>query len=284
MAKSQQTVHPSKFVPSVSGIGPMPTNKLINVPVSIEAYTILVNSTYRHLAASFPRFRQLIKQETFLQINLAILAKRVSWVRERTFGMRDTPSVNLMTAVPTSMAIFPSLYAIGRVTAKSQGVVYVPAFTGLEPYAKVNNEDYMQYLEAMTAIKGKHLVQDVMPSQPEGTWAFLLPVRLTRNENGAVSNAEPVALTSEATRDDALYAAVVFRTALVVGQIYGFSYGNVAEPDQLLWAMIAGNTRDGYQGLGENEVEEETTSSASEAQGGAQDGTSSSSNGDSSSS
>jgi len=231
---------------------PQPTNRLVNVSINVPRYQYLVNIVYRHLASTFPNVRTLCSREQFEAVNLSILAKRVSWVRERTMGIRDTSRVNLNTNVPMSLSLFHSLASIGMVEIKSKGLRYLPAFAGLEAYAIVKIEDYMAYTQLVSTVGARHLWHDTMPSQPEGNQAFFLAVELSPDR----STAQVWGDNSEVTSDQAALAAVVWQTSLSASQMYGFSYGTITEPDQQLMRMVMSFTKAGFIGELQDDVDQ----------------------------
>jgi len=231
---------------------PQPTNRLVQVNLNVERYAYLVNIVYRHLASTFPNVRKICSQEQFLKVNMSILAKRVSWVREKTIGMRDTARVNLNTNVPMSLSLFHSLACIGVVEVRSKGLRYLPTFEGLAGFAQVNIDDYMAYNQLVTTIGPRHLWHDTMPSQPEGNQAFFLAVEVATDR----SSVQVWGDNSEVTSDQAMLAAIVWQTSLSAGQVYGFSYGIIAEPDQQLLRMVMSFTKNGYVGELQDDVDQ----------------------------
>jgi len=64
---------------------------------------------------------------------------------------------------------------------------------------------------------------------------------------------------SEVTSDQAMLAAIVWQTSLSAGQVYGFSYGIIAEPDQQLLRMVMSFTKNGYVGELQDDVDQPVT-------------------------
>jgi hypothetical protein len=218
---------------------PQPTGRRIDVELNIGPFLTLVDRVYRHLAAQFPRFSRFLTNEEFKSMNLSILTKRVSWVRNQVRGIQDGPRVNLTTHVPIDGIVFPAVYSVGRFEAKALGITFVPSMKGLEPYANVDLDLYDRYTEAMYFIKGKRTIALAMPSQPDGTMAFLMQVNIDESR----TSASVYGITSEGTSDDALLAATVWQSQAIAAQLYGFTYGVVSQPDQLLLDLVKSATK-----------------------------------------
>lgn len=252
MAQSQRD--PSLKLNLGVNLTPQATNRIVSVQVNVPRYAYLVQTVYRHLASTFPNVRRICSEEQFRRINLSILAKRVSWSREKTLGMRDTPRVNLNTNVPMSLALFHTLASIGVVEVKSKGLRYLPSFEGLADYAVVNIDDYMAYTQLISNIGARHLWHDTMPSQPEGNQAFFLSVNVSDDR----ASAEVWGDNNEVTTDQATLAAIVWQTSYQASQIYGFSYGIITEPDQQLLRMVMSYTKAGFIGELQDDVDATT--------------------------
>jgi len=218
------------------GLSAKPLDSLVDVEIDWEAVVTFVRSTYAYLNLAYDDevgIVNAISEDQFVSVIMAIIAKRVQWVRSRVYGIREGASVAIGNTVPILGPIFQLVYSFGRVKSHDANVTFVPAFDGLKAYAKVDVEAFRRYMILIGKLKHYYPFSEGMPASDEGTWAYLL------NAVPVSTGVEILGVTSEGKPGDAFLAGIVRHARLMAGFFYGSSYGVVASPDTTLVEFLS---------------------------------------------
>jgi len=219
------------------GISAKPSDSIRDVPVDYEAYVTYVRKVYAYVRDTYEdevRVSETISEEEFLAVNMAALASRVRWTRSRAYGFNEGPRVaSVGKTLPIAVPIFGLLYSFGHVKSSALGLTFVPGRDGLEAFANVPEVAFRRYMTLVGRLKHYFPFSEGMPSQSEGTWAYLLYAQET-----------PVGVavqgpTNEATKADAMIASFTRTAKVMAGMLYGFDYALVSDPDMALYQFLS---------------------------------------------
>jgi hypothetical protein len=213
---------------SKRGLSAKSIGTVIDVPVNYSAVIDYVDQVYDYLESVYEEptgFSQVIERSEFRIVCMAVLAKRIQWVRQRVYGIREGRTIQVSNTTPLPGPIFMMTYLFGKVES-DLGAVFVPSFEGLEAYgADLTIEVMRKYLTFVTKLKHYYAFSEGMPSQDHGTWAYLLHVDLTAV--GALVSGP----SREGTPNDAYMAAVIKCAKMLASFFYGSSYGVIQSPE-----------------------------------------------------
>lgn len=210
------------------GLSAQSSGTVIDVPVNYGAVTTYVEEFYDFLTSVYDErvgVSDLLTKDEFRIVCLAILAKRIQWVRQRTYGVREGAVIPVSNTTPIAGPIFALVYLFGKVESQL-GVIFVPDLDGLLELGHQLTPTLMRkYLSFSTRMKHYYAFSEGMPSQEEGTWAYLLYA--TNTPVGRVITGP----SKEAKPSDAFLAAITQCAMNQAAFYYGASYGVVQAPD-----------------------------------------------------
>jgi len=203
--------------------------KVIDVPVNLEAIVDYIDSLYDTLVVRYDEsvgITNTLTREEFEQVAIAILAKRIQWVRQRTNGIREGRTIQISNTTPVPGPLFRMYYMFGKVES-SLGAVFIPQWTQQlqEAGNALTIEVMRKYLELTGKLKHYYAFSEGLPSQDRGGWGYLIIAEVTTV--GAVL----VSPSPESKPDDAYLAAVIGSARMISGLYYGVSHGIIEAPD-----------------------------------------------------
>jgi hypothetical protein len=213
---------------SKRGLSAKSIGTIIDVDVNYSAVLQYVEQVYEYLDSVYNEptgLSEVLSQDEFRIVCMAVLAKRIQWVRQRVYGMREGRTIQVSNTTPLPGPIFMMVYLFGRVES-DLGAIFVPSYNGLEEHGQSLTIDVMRkYLSFVTKLKHYYAFSEGMPSQDHGTWAYLLHVDQTAV--GSVISGP----SSEGTPNDAYMAAVIRCATMLASFFYGSSYGVIQSPE-----------------------------------------------------
>lgn len=210
------------------GLSAQSSGTIIDVPVDYTAVIAYVDEFYDFMVSAYDEevgITTLLSKDEFRIVCMAVLAKRVQWVRQRTYGVRDGATIQISNTTPIPGPVFSLVYLFGRVESQL-GVIFLPEFGQLKDYAHAHTTTLMRkYLSFVTRMKHYYAFSEGMPSQEDGTWAYLL------HATDTVAGTVITGPSKEGKPSDAYLAAIIRCAVIQASFFYGASYGVIQAPD-----------------------------------------------------
>lgn len=210
------------------GLAAKPAGTIVDVNVDYSAVEQFVDTVYDYLHSVYEstvNLESVLSKDQFRDISMAVIAKRVQWVRQRVNGIREGQTIQISNTTALPGPIFNLAYAFGKVES-DLGALFLPEFKGLEKYAKQLTVETMRaYQQFVGKLKHYYAFSEGLPSQDTGTWAYLLHVDKTAV--GALVSGP----SKEGTPNDAYMASVIRCARVLAGFFYGTPYGIIPSPE-----------------------------------------------------
>lgn len=210
------------------GLSAKQAGTIVDVDVDYGAIVEFVDTFYTYLVTVYDEavgIQQTISQDEFRICIMAIIAKRVQWVRQRTNGVREGATIQVSNTTVLPGPLYRVVYSFGRIES-SLGAIFLPSMNGLLDWPRQLNVDIMRkYLQFVSKMKHYYSFSEGMPSQDRGTWAYIVHADLT-TLGALVSSLSP-----EPTPDDAFLASIVRCARTMAGFFYGVTHGIVQNPE-----------------------------------------------------
>jgi len=228
---------------NLRGLTAKSTGVIVDVEIDYQAVIEFIDAQYDHLVGVYDEkvgVSDIIGEEEFRSVMLAALGKRVQWVRTKVNGVRDGATIRVDNHLPLPGPLFDLFYAFGRVDSTSNGTVYLPALPEILR-VQLDLQVLRKYLQLHTRLKHYYSFSESLPSQVDGSWAYLIYAETVVN---GTSTASP---TNEARPADAYLAAAIRCARVVAGQSYNITYGILPFPE-----VIRASIFDAYaKGIGD---------------------------------
>jgi hypothetical protein len=210
------------------GLSAQSSGTIIDVPVNYTAVIDYVDEFYEFMVSAYDEevgVTTLLTKDEFRSVCVAILAKRVQWVRQRTYGVRDGATIQISNTTPIPGPIFALVYLFGKVESQL-GVIFLPMYEPLKELSVAVTAQLMRkYLAFVTRMKHYYAFSEGMPSQEEGTWAYLL------HATDTIAGTVITGPSKEGKPSDAYLAAIIKCAIVQASFFYGASYGVIQAPE-----------------------------------------------------
>lgn len=219
---------------NLRGLTAKSTGVIVDVEVDYQAVIEFIDAQYEHLVATYEDevgITDIISAEDFRAVMLAALGKRVQWVRAKVNGIREGQSIRIDNHLPLPGPLFDLFYAFGRVDSTHNGSVYLPVLADVLRH-QVDLPTLRKYLQLHSRLKHYYSFSESLPSQIDGSWAYLIYAEVIVN---GTSTASP---TDEPRPADAYLAAAIRCARLVAGQSYNITYGVLPFPEVIRASLL----------------------------------------------
>jgi len=210
------------------GLAAKSSGTIIDVEIDYTAVVNFIDTVYSYISSVYEEavgVTNTLTQDEFRTVSMAVIAKRVQWVRQRINGIREGGVISISNTTMLPGPVFNLAYTFGIVES-DLGAIFVPTFSGLEEWSKQLTIELMRkYLAFASKLKHYYAFSEGLPSQDRGTWAYLLHV--DRTAVGALVSGP----SKEGTPNDAYLASVVRCARVLAGFFYGTPYGIIPSPE-----------------------------------------------------
>lgn len=214
------------------GISARPTGQIVQVPVNWDAVLLFCRRQYQFLVGAYDdelHVSHLVTEDQFVTLMSWVIRKRVQFARQRTYGYREGATIRIERDFRLPLPIYQLLHVFGKVDSEL-GCTFVPEMPKFET-GELNVEFLAGYLQFVTRLKHYYSFSEGLPSEPEGTWTYLI--------NAQVPGETPVlqAITQEAAPVDIVLATAIQCARALTAFPYYTTFTQVMSQTQLL-AMI----------------------------------------------
>jgi hypothetical protein len=210
------------------GLSAKSAGRIVDVPFDTKSVIDYFDSFYEYLVAVYDQqvgISEVITADEFRTVMMAVLAKRIQWVRHRTNGVREGATIQVSNTTVLPGPIYSLVYQFGQVESR-EGAIFLPSMMDLLDWGQRLNVAIMRkYLQFVGKMKHYYTFSEGLPSQDRGSFGYLVVAEIT--SIGALMTGP----TSEATPHDVFLASVVRCARILAGHFYGSVYGIVQNPD-----------------------------------------------------